>query len=66
MAYRALCAAMRGRRRWQQDKRAEAHALSAPIDGWCTEGCDTADLQEAKILLEEPRRAGRVACSPEA
>jgi len=25
----------------------------APIDGWCTEGCDPADLQEAKALLDE-------------
>jgi predicted ATPase len=40
-------------RLWQgQDKRAEAHALLAPIYGWFTEGFDTADLQEAKALLE--------------
>jgi predicted ATPase len=32
----------------QQGKRAEAHALLAPIYGWFTEGFDTADLQEAK------------------
>jgi predicted ATPase len=39
---------------WQQQgKRAEAHALLAPIYGWFTEGFDTADLQEAKALLEE-------------
>ena len=39
-------------RRWQrQGKRAEAHALLAPIYGWFTEGFDTADLQEAKALL---------------
>ena len=37
----------------QQGKRAEAHALLAPIYGWFTEGFDTADLQEAKALLEE-------------
>ena len=36
----------------QQDKRAEAHELLAPIYGWFTEGFDTADLQEAKALLE--------------
>jgi hypothetical protein len=36
-----------------QGKRVEAHALVAPIYGWCTEGFDTADLQEAKALLEE-------------
>jgi len=39
---------------WQQQgKQAEAHALLAPIYGWFTEGFDTADLQEAKALLEE-------------
>ena len=31
----------------------EAHALLAPVYGWFTEGFDTADLQEAKALLEE-------------
>jgi hypothetical protein len=41
-------------RLWQQQgKQAEAHALLAPIYGWFTEGFDTADLQEAKMLLEE-------------
>jgi predicted ATPase len=40
-------------RLWQQQgKRAEAHDLLAPIYGWFTEGWDTADLQEAKALLE--------------
>jgi predicted ATPase len=34
---------------WQ---RAEAHDLLAPIYGWFTEGFDTADLQEAKALLQ--------------
>jgi hypothetical protein len=32
---------------------AEARVLLAPIYGWFTEGFDTADLQEAKGLLEE-------------
>jgi predicted ATPase len=32
---------------------AEARGLLAPIYGWFTEGFDTADLQEAKGLLEE-------------
>jgi predicted ATPase len=41
-------------RLWQhQGKRAEAHALLASIYGWFTEGFDTADLQDAKALLEE-------------
>jgi predicted ATPase len=49
-----LRAAMSLARLWhQQDKRAEAKALLAPIYGWFTEGFDTADLQEAKALLEE-------------
>ena len=40
-------------RLWQhQGKRAEAHQLLAEVYGWCTEGFDTADLQEAKALLE--------------
>ena len=41
-------------RLWQQQgKRSEARELLAPIYGWFTEGFDTADLQEAKALLEE-------------
>ena len=48
-----LRAAMSLSRLWQQQgKQAEAHALLAPIYGWFTEGFDTADLQEAKVLLE--------------
>jgi predicted ATPase len=40
-------------RLWQQQgKRTEAYDLLAPIYGWFTEGFDTADLQEAKALLE--------------
>ena len=49
-----LRAAMSLSRLWQQQgKRAEAHDLLAPIYGWFTEGFDTADLQEAKALLDE-------------
>jgi predicted ATPase len=41
-------------RLWQsQGKGTEAYALLAPVYGWFTEGFDTADLQEAKTLLEE-------------
>ena len=48
-----LRAAMSLSRLWQQQgKQAEARALLAPIYGWFTEGFDTADLQEAKALLE--------------
>jgi predicted ATPase/class 3 adenylate cyclase len=49
-----LRAAMSLSRLWQQQgKRAEAYDLLAPIYGWFTEGFDTADLQEAKALLDE-------------
>jgi predicted ATPase len=48
-----LRAAMSLARLWQrQGKRAEARELLAPIYGWFTEGFDTADLQEARELLE--------------
>ncbi len=41
-------------RLWQQQgKRQEAHDLLAPVYHWFTEGFDTADLQDAKALLEE-------------
>jgi predicted ATPase len=40
-------------RLWQQQgKPAAARALLAPTYGWFSEGFDTADLQEAKALLE--------------
>jgi predicted ATPase/class 3 adenylate cyclase len=49
-----LRAAMSLTRLWQrQGKRAEARELLAPIYGWFTEGFDTADLQEARKLLDE-------------
>jgi predicted ATPase len=48
-----LRAAMSLSQLWQrQGRRTEARALLAPIYGWFTEGFDTADLQEAKTLLE--------------
>jgi predicted ATPase len=48
-----LRAAMSLARLWQQQgKRQEAHDLLAPIYNWFTEGFDTADLQEAKALLD--------------
>jgi len=41
-------------RLWQQQgKRAEAHNLLSEVYKWFTEGFDTKDLQEAKVLLEE-------------
>jgi predicted ATPase len=49
-----LRAAMSLGRLWQRHgKRQEAYDLLAPIYGWFTEGFDTADLHEAKTLLED-------------
>ena len=36
-----------------QGKREKARNLLAPVYGWFTEGFDTLDLKEAKVLLEE-------------
>ena len=48
-----LRAAMSSSRLWQQQgQRAAARELLTPIYGWFTEGFDTADLQEAKTLLD--------------
>jgi adenylate cyclase len=41
------------RLRQQQGRPQEAAALLAPILGWFTEGFDTADLKEAKALLDK-------------
>lgn len=35
-----------------QDRRQEAHDLLTPVYGWFMEGFDTADLKDAKALLE--------------
>ncbi len=49
-----LRAAMSLARLWQQQgKPVAARQLLAPLYGWFTEGFDTADLQEARALLEE-------------
>jgi predicted ATPase len=48
-----LRAAMSLSQLWQQQgKWADARALLAEVYGWFTEGFDTADLQEAKALLD--------------
>jgi predicted ATPase len=48
-----LRAAMSLSRLWQrQGKRDDARELLAPIYGWFIEGFDTADLQEARALLD--------------
>ena len=41
------------RLRRDQGRRGEARDLLAPVYGWFTEGFDTADLKEAKELLDE-------------
>jgi predicted ATPase len=49
-----LRAAMSLSRLWRHsERRQEAHQLLAGIYGWFTEGFRTADLQEARALLEE-------------
>jgi predicted ATPase len=49
-----LRAAMSLSRLWQrQGKRQEVHELLAPVYEWFTEGFDTADLQEAQMLLHQ-------------
>ena len=41
-------------RLWRDQGRVrEARELLAPVYGWFTEGFDTRDLKEAKVLLEE-------------
>src|SRR5215831_11365595 len=47
-----LRAAMSLARLWQQGKRHEAYYCLAEIYRWFTEGFDTADLRQAKALLE--------------
>ena len=55
-----LRAAMSFAKLWQQQgKRQEAYDLLAPVYGWFTEGFDTADLIDAKELLDELSSASR-------
>ena len=46
-------AASLARLRRDHGRRAEARDLLAPVYGWFTEGFDTADLKDAKALLDE-------------
>ena len=49
-----LRAAMSMAQLWRdQGKRDEARELLAPVYGWFTEGFDTLDLKQAKVLLDE-------------
>jgi hypothetical protein len=45
------CGAHPGNR--DQGKREEACDLLTPVYGWFTEGFDTLDLKEAKVLLDD-------------
>jgi len=45
----------RARQFFGQGQRNAAYELLAEVYGWFTEGFDTADLQEAKALLDELR-----------
>ena len=46
-------------RLWQQQGRQHAaHSMLSEVYSWFSEGFDTPDLQEAKILLEELQRVG--------
>ena len=51
-AYELRAATSLARLWGEQGRRAEARDLLAPVYGWFTEGFDTADLKEAKALLE--------------
>ncbi len=52
-AYELRAATSLARLRGEQGRRAEARDLLAPVYGWFTEGFDTADLEDAKALLDE-------------
>jgi predicted ATPase len=47
------------RLRQSQGKRQDAYDLLAPVYGWFTEGFDTADVQNAKALLDDLESGGR-------
>ena len=52
-----LRAAISMARLWRsQGKTQQAREQLAPVYGWFTEGFDTVDLKEAKVLLEELAR----------
>ena len=52
-AYELRAATSLARLWGEQGRRVEAHDLLAPVYGWFTEGFDTADLKDAKALLDE-------------
>jgi predicted ATPase len=55
-----LRAVMSLSRLWQQQgKQKETHEMLSALYGWFTEGFDTADLKDAKVLLDELSERGR-------
>jgi predicted ATPase len=52
-AYELRAATSLARLWGEQGRRAQARNLLAPVYGWFTEGFDTADLKDAKALLDE-------------
>jgi hypothetical protein len=50
----------------QQGMLAAASALLAPLNGWCTEGCDTVGLHAAQALREALAASGCCCTSPNA
>ena len=52
-AYELRAATSLARLWGERSRRAEAYDLLAPIYGWFTEGFETADLMEAKLLLDQ-------------
>jgi tetratricopeptide (TPR) repeat protein len=52
-AYQLRAATSLARLWSEQSRRSEAYDLLAPIYGWFTEGFETADLMEAKLLLDQ-------------
>jgi predicted ATPase len=41
---------------WEHGRSDDAHALLSPVHDWFTEGFDTADLTDAKALLDQMNR----------
>jgi len=52
-AYELRAATSLARLWGERSRRAQAYDLLAPIYGWFTEGLETADLTEAKLLLDQ-------------
>jgi tetratricopeptide (TPR) repeat protein len=52
-SYELRAAISLARLRGEQGRRAEARDLLAPVYGWFTEGFDTADLKDARALLDQ-------------